>query len=439
MKLFGLTRAAAQKAFTKGQVTVSVFGLGKMGLPLSAVMADVGAKVIGVDVDAQRVHQVNDGRNPFPEEPQLSELIAGNVRQKRFSATTNASHAVEKADVHVILVPTTMQHQNAKNSPVFAAARVIAKSLHPGDVVITECTLPPGTTDELAEVLEQSGLVCGRDFGVAHCPERTMSGTAIRDIRGQYPKIVGANDEKTRQAVAGMYAAFNQNQVVVLESVKEAECVKVFEGVYRFVNISLANELADVAERIGVDARRVFAAANTQPFSHIHAPGAGAGGHCIPEYPKFIASKQTRVIHAATQVNDGRPRHVVDLLESGWGAAGLKAKSVAVLGLTFRPNVLAFENTPAGPIIAELKKRGAHVSALDPLCRDAQYEKFGVPKMNRLADVDAVVIVNKDAAFLELDWAAFSGKAMVDAAGLLDRQKMEGYGIRYKAVGGGGP
>lgn len=434
MKLFGLTRQQAKKAFQSGDVTVSVFGLGKMGLPLSAVMADAGATVIGVDVDEKRVNEVNTGVNSFPKEPGLAELIERNVKEKRLSATSDGVAAARKSDVHVILVPTTMHQEDKDGSPVFSAAAQIAMGLKKGDVVITECTLPPGTTDELAKALEQSGLKAGKDFGVSHCPERTMSGTALRDIRGQYPKIVGANDEKTRDAVAGMYSAFNSNQIVVLQSAREAECVKVFEGVYRFVNISLANELAAVSERFGVNARRVFAAANTQPFSHIHAPGAGAGGHCIPEYPKFIASKETRILNAATVVNDAQPQHVVQLLEELAGS--LNGKKVAVLGLTFRPNVLAFENTPAQPIIAELKARGANVSALDPLCTPTHYKQFGVKPFTRLSDVEAVIVANKDPVFLELDWKTFSG-AVVDTPGLLDSQVVKELGGRYVAVGGG--
>lgn len=436
MKLFGMKREAAKNAFLEGSVTVSVFGLGKMGLPLSAVMADAGARVVGVDVDEKRVRQVKEGKNPFPEEPGLSELIAKNVKQKRLSATTNGIDAVRQADVHVILVPTTMRHEKTRDSPVVAAAQTISMGLHKGDIVITECTLPPGTTDDVKAVLEESGLKAGKNFGVAHCPERTMSGTAIRDLQGQYPKIVGANDEKTRQAVSGLYCAFNKNQVVVLESAKEAECVKVFEGVYRFVNISLANELAKVSEKLGVNARRVFTAANTQPFSHLHAPGAGAGGHCIPEYPKFIASNETPVINAATKVNDEMPLHVVDLLEHLMGA--LKGKRVAVLGLTFRPHVKAFENAPAFLVVQELKKRGAQVEGFDPLCGAKEYALFGVEKLESQVGLDGVVVVNKDPAFLEWNWASFSGKAVVDAPGLLDAKTMRNHGIFYKAVGGGG-
>ena len=434
MKLFGTTQEIAKKAVQNGDVTACVFGLGRMGLPLSLCLAEAGAHVIGVDVNLERVHAIQSGDNLFPEEPGLDALLEKHRQSGRFSATTDAALATRKADVHVILVPTTMGREaHDDQSPLKAAAEHIARGLTRGDIVITECTVPPGTTDALLPILEKSGLRAGKDFGVAHCPERTMSGTAIRDIQHQYPKIVGANDAATRSAVAGFYSAVTSNRVVVLESAKEAECVKVFEGIYRFVNIGLANELAIVSEANGVNAWSVFAAANTQPFCHLHNPGPGVGGHCIPEYPKFVASADTPVINAAQAANEKMAPHAVQLLERKIG--NLRGKTIGVLGLTFRPYVKAFENTPAQSIIRALKQKGASVKALDPLCGEDEYRRFDVAKLNHLADADAVLVVNRDEKFSQLPWPSIAGRVVVDACGLFQGNALQRHGIHQVSLG----
>ncbi len=281
MKLIGLERGEVKSALKNGDVTIAVYGMGKMGLPLAAVFADHGARVIGVDINERIVEMINRGENHVREEPGLDELVRRNVEAGRLRATTDGVKAAKEADVMIILVPTlTDERGNIKLGPVYDVAEKISQGLEKGDIVITEATMPPGTTESLIPILEKSGLKLG-EFGLAHAPERTMTGTAIRDITGQYPKIVGANDEKTLEAVIGIYGTINRKGVIPMSSIKAAEAVKVFEGVYRDVNIALANELAMWCEEHGLDALEVFRAANTQPYCHLHMPGAGVGGHCF--------------------------------------------------------------------------------------------------------------------------------------------------------------
>lgn len=281
MKLLGLSREEVKRAIRNGEVTIAVYGLGKMGLPLAAVLANHGAKVIGVDINKKVVEMINNGINHINEEPGLSELVKKNVKEGRLKATTDGIWAAKQADIMIIIVPTlTDERGNLKLGPVYDVAEKISQGLEKGDIIITEATMPPGTTESLVPILEKSGLKLG-DFGLAHAPERTMTGTAIRDITGQYPKIVGASDEKTLEAVIGIYETINKKGVIPVSSIKAAEAVKVFEGVYRDVNIALANELALWCEEHGLDALEVFKTANTQPYCHLHMPGAGVGGHCF--------------------------------------------------------------------------------------------------------------------------------------------------------------
>ncbi|PIY91113.1 nucleotide sugar dehydrogenase, partial [Candidatus Micrarchaeota archaeon CG_4_10_14_0_8_um_filter_60_7] len=319
-------------------------------------------------------------------------------------------------------------------SIVREVAKTAGKGLHQGAIVVTECTMPPGETEALVPILEkESGLKLGKGFGLAHCPERTSSGTALRDITGQYPKVIGASDAATAKRLKVVYDKIDAKGCILVSSIKAAECVKVFEGVYRDVNIALANELARVCERLGVDAAEVFTTANTQPYSHIHKPGCGVGGHCIPYYPYFIMGPDTPLIRTARETNDEMPRLTAQRVLS----AG--AKSVLVLGLTFRGGVKEFRKSPALEIIPELKKAGCRVFGRDPLCSDAEVRDFGAEPMLGFKAVDAVIVAANHKEFKAIDWrAAFKearGRLVFDGVGVLDRKEVEKAGGTYLAWG----
>ncbi|AMM53553.1 nucleotide sugar dehydrogenase [Pyrococcus kukulkanii] len=445
MKLLGLKRDEVKRVFKEGKVTIAVYGLGKMGLPLAAVFADHGANVIGVDINEKVVEMVNRGENHVKEEPGLDELVKRNVEAGRLRATADGVWAAKRADVMVILVPTLADERgNLKLEPVYDVAHKIAKGLEKGDIVITEATMPPGTTESLIPILEKSGLKLG-EFGLAHAPERTMTGTAIRDITGQYPKIVGASDEKTLEAVIGIYETINKKGVIPMSSIKAAEAVKVFEGVYRDVNIALANELALWCEEHGLDALEIFKAANTQPYCHLHMPGAGVGGHCIPIYPWFVINlaKKTnpRLIKTAREINDSMPHHIVELTIRGLNKIGkaLKGSNVLVLGLTFRGGVREFTKSPAIPIIKELKEWGAKVYAYDPLCTLEDAKRFGAEWKEDFKDIDAIIITADHKEFKSLDLEEIAGqvrnKVIIDGRNILSAEDAEKLGFIYLRVG----
>ena len=445
MKLLGLNREEVKQAFKEGKVTIAVYGLGKMGLPLAAVFAEHGANVIGVDINEKVVNNINNGINHINEEPGLDELVRKNVEEGRLRATTDGVWAAKQADVMIIIVPTlTDDRGNLKLDPVYDVVRKISQGLEKGDIIITEATMPPGTTESLIAILKESGLKLG-EFGLAHAPERTMTGTAIRDITGQYPKIVGASDEKTLEAVVGIYETINKKGVIPMSSIKAAEAVKVFEGVYRDVNIALANELALWCEEYGLDALEVFKAANTQPYCHLHMPGAGVGGHCIPYYPWFIINlaKKTnpRLIKTAREVNDSMPHHVVELVIKGLNEIGksLKGSNVLVLGLTFRGGVKEFTKSPAILIIKELKEWGAKVYAYDPLCTPEDAKRFGAEWKEDFKEIDAIVIVTDHKEFKNLDLDKISkqvrSKVIIDGRNVLDAEKVVKLGFIYFRVG----
>ncbi|MWV39563.1 nucleotide sugar dehydrogenase [Natrialba sp. INN-245] len=419
---------------TSGRVPVAVYGLGKMGLPLAGVYAETTGNVTGVDVDPTVVETVNAGRSHVVGEPGLEELVTEQVENGRLEATADGPTAAERARIHVIIVPTLLTDDRKPDlATVEAVADDIAAGLAPGDLVIAESTLPPGTCRDVLRphLAAESGL--GLDeFGVAFCPERTSSGTAVRDIRGQYPKVVGGVDDESTRAAAVVYDELSTNDVRQVSDATTAEAVKVFEGVYRDVNIGLANELGVLADELGISVREAFATANDLPMCQLHDPGPGVGGHCIPYYPYFLLSwleTPLALTETARDVNDGMAEAVVDRLAAELEADGtaLAEASVLVLGLTYRAGVEETRASPALDVLAELEERNVDVAAVDPLVdpgaygvRRVELESLTGDRAGEPPAFDGAVLVTTHEEFDHISWGDLEPTVVVDTRDELD-------------------
>ena len=406
---------AQREALTSGEVTVGVYGLGKMGLPLAAVYADVTGAVKGADIDPDVVRQINAGRNPIEGEPGLDDLVSDLAHDGSLEAFEEPWAVASEASIHVVIVPTLIDDDNQVDlAAVEAVTQDVGDELDAGDVVIYESTLPPrSTVDELLPILEaNSGLSLG-EFGVAFCPERTKSGRALKDIRGAHPKIVGGADDESRRVSELIYGELSSNEIIPVSDTTTAEAVKVFEGVYRDVNIGLANELGRHADAMGIDVTEAIDAANTQPVCDIHTPGAGVGGHCIPYYPHFLIQQfdtDSRVMETAREVNEQMPVYTAEQALDALDAEGVApdAASVLVLGLTYRPGVQEIRATPSLPVVERLAEAGADVRAVDPVLDEYDaFEEAGatILSMDEVGDdpVDAAVLVTPQEAFDDID------------------------------------
>jgi UDP-N-acetyl-D-mannosaminuronic acid dehydrogenase len=422
-------RSERRRAFTSGQVPVAVYGLGKMGLPLAAVYADTTGNTTGVDIDPDVVAAVTDGECPVTGEPDLPGLVSRTVESGALDATVNSAQAAADASVHVVIVPTTLHDDNEPDlSLLKAAIRDIGSGLEAGDLVVIESTVPPRTcTDVVAPLLEaESGL--DRDsFGLAFCPERTSSGSALRDIRQSYPKVVGGVDDESTEVAEVVYGAITDNDVIPVSDAATAEAVKVFEGVYRDVNIALANELARFADEMGVSVNEAIDVANTQPFCDIHDPGPGVGGHCIPYYPYFLINQfatDAPLLRTAREVNDAMPGFAVGKLVQGLERADvpLHDASVLVMGLTYRPGVAETRKSPARPIAARLAGFVDEVYGVDPVLDDADDFALTQVPMGEVPDLDpdGVVLVTPHEEFDDLDWPVTDDLVVVDGRDALD-------------------
>jgi nucleotide sugar dehydrogenase len=445
MKVYGRKKAEIAKALRRGDITFSVYGIGKMGLPLAAILADKGAVIIGVGRNRETINKLNRGICDI-DEPGLAELVRKTVKAGRFSATSDAAGASRRSDVKIILVPTLLDEDNNPDlEAVKSVSKSIAAGLQKGDLVILESTAPPGTTENVIKpILEKSGLRAGRDFGLAHCPERTSSGRAIIDILGAYPKIVGGIDKKSSEACEAIYSVVNKNGVIVVKNLKTAEAVKVVEGVYRDVNIALANQLAVIFDELGVDSYEAFLTANTQPYSNMHMPGTGVGGHCIPVYPYFITkitNGDASLLKLAREVNDSMANYTVSLAESALRGAGrsIKAAKVMVLGIAFRGGVKETRYSPSFRIIKLLREKGADVHAYDPLFTKEETEKMGLSYSDKFNGMDCVIIASDHKEFRKYNWRKIGNqmrsKVLVDGRNVVEPSRIIKLGFIYKGIG----
>jgi nucleotide sugar dehydrogenase len=421
---------------------VAVVGLGKMGLPLAAQYASAGWRVIGVDVLPSLVEDLDAGRVPEIDEPGLADRIAAAHEAGRFSATLSHAEATRQADVVVMIVPLMLTDEQAPDHRhLDAATRAVGEGLQPGTLVIYETTVVVGDTrGRFAPALERtSGLEAGdaeRGFLLAFSPERVYSGRVFRDLE-TYPKLVGGIDARSTERALAFYRSVLTADVWDLGSAETAEFAKLAETTYRDVNIALANEFARVAERTGVDVLAAIRAANSQPFSHIHEPGIGVGGHCIPVYPHFLLARapDLQLPAVARRINDGQVGVAVGALQRELGS--LEGVPVLVLGLTYREGVKELAHSRAVPLIERLRFHGAQVLAYDPLLTADEIARSGAEpyRWGSPAPVEAVVVQTADPRFAQLDLAWFPAlRILYDGRNRLADLRLPDH-VRYVGVG----
>jgi len=353
---------------------VAIVGAGYVGVPLAQVFADAGRSVLLVDVDAERVAQLNRGESYIEDVPsaKLREL----VEQGRVRATTDYDELRDAAAI-LIALPTPLSKQREPDlSIVRSATEEIAKRLRPGHLVVLESTTYPGTTrDEIQPILERgSGLTAGADFHLAFSPERVDPGRVDHTAKS-VPKVVGGIDEASTEAAAALYGSAIDT-IHRVSSPEAAELTKLLENIFRSVNIALVNELAQLCDRMGIDIWEVVDAAATKPFGFMRfEPGPGLGGHCIPIDPFYLTWKareydfSTRFIELAGEVNQNMPYYcrsrVSQALNHGAGKS-LRGSRILVLGVAYKADISDMRESPAVKLIELLDNAGAEVSYHDP-------------------------------------------------------------------------
>lgn len=412
---------------------IAVVGMGKIGLPLAAQYAERGHHVVGVDINADLVACINDGREPFPGEAHLADHLARLVPTGALAATTDYAEAIPDADAVVVVVPLLVDGEGSPNfAAMDAATRDIAANLTRDTLVVYETTLPVGTTrDRWRPALESgSGLAEGRDFHLVYSPERVLTGRIFADLR-RYPKLIGALSEGGADRARSFYdevLEFDErpdlsraNGVWDLGSPEAAELAKLAETTYRDVNIGLANQFAVFAQSAGIDIHRVIEAANSQPYSHIHRPGIAVGGHCIPVYPRLYlhTDPDASIVRTAREFNETMPEHTVELLATVFGDLG--QAHVLVLGAAYRGGVKETAVSGVFDTVDALTKRGAVPLVQDPLFSEDELRELGLEPWDGNTPVDAVVVQADHKEYGELGSENFPGvRVALDGRRILD-------------------
>ena len=350
---------------------VAVIGLGYVGLPLAVDLAESGREVLGIDASDDRLASIRAGRSyidDVSDERLAAALGSGSLRAH------SPSDQREHATAVFICVPTPVTASREPDlGPIRAAAEGVRRTLRPGDLVVLQSTTYPGTTmGPLRELLEADGLVAGRDFDLAFSPERVSPGEGRPS--SSIPRLVGGISPEATRRAADLLRPISPS-VTELSSPDAAELAKLFENVFRNVNIALVNELALICERLGLDVWEVIGGASTKPFGFMpFYPGPGVGGHCIPVDPYYLAARarevgfHERFIETAGDINSRMPEHVIGLVTAALNARGkaVRGATVLVIGVAFKPDVSDDRNSPARPIIGGLRDAGAHVTYHDP-------------------------------------------------------------------------
>jgi len=352
---------------------IAIVGAGYVGVPLAQVFADAGRSVVLVDVQADRIAQLNRGESYIEDVP--SEQLKRHVDEGRLSATTDYE-ALRDVDAILIALPTPLSEQREPDlSIVLGATAEIALRLRKGQLVVLESTTYPGTTRErVRPLLEQSGLVAGKDFHLAFSPERVDPGREDWTTQNT-PKVVGGlTDECTKRAIELYESAVEE--VVSVSSPEAAELTKLLENIFRSVNIALVNELAQLCDRMGLDVWEIVDAASTKPFGFMRfEPGPGLGGHCLPVDPFYLSWKArqydfyTEFIELAGKVNANMPyfcRSLISQALNHGAQRSLNGSKVLVLGVSYKANTSDSRESPALKLIDLLRNAGSEVAYHDP-------------------------------------------------------------------------
>lgn len=407
--------------------SICVIGLGYIGLPTASTFATHGVSVTGVDNNPEVVKSLQSGKVHIFE-PGLNEVVSKAVQSGNFKVSVNTV----AADAFIIAVPTPFYDgKKADMRFVVAAAESIAPVLRKGNLVVLESTSPPLTTrDQVLPILEKSGLKAGEDFLLAYSPERVLPGK-IMDELIHNSRVIGGIDQASAEAGRDLYKIFVEGEIFTTDSTT-SEMIKLMENTYRDINIAIANEFSRLADRFGVDVWEAISIANKHPRVKILNPGPGVGGHCISVDPWFFveaAPDITPLISTARNVNDQQPDFVLTLVKRALG--DLKARKIAVLGLSFKPDVDDLRESPAVEVAEKLYKAGAEVIACEPYKPDFKLEGVTIKASleEAVKNADAVVFLVGHSQFKSLKPSELqkltSSRLLIDCVDALDWEKLE--------------
>ena len=421
------------------QITVSIIGLGYVGFPLACACAEKQINVHGIDNDSNKINLINRGVCPL-HDPVLQETF----REAKFPATSDCE-VIRDSDIVVVCVPTPVDaNHNPDFTPLENACEEIQPYLRKEHLIVIESTVNPGACEKVVlPILEKSGLTAGKDFDIAHCPERINPGSEEWTVK-KIPRVVGATTPRGLQKALDFYRSFVDAEIIPMSSIKEAEATKIMENAFRDINIAFVNEMAVSFAKMGIDAVRVIKAASSKPFSFLaHYPGCGVGGHCIPVDPYYLIREAKKngfnhkLLLLARKINESMPAYTVGLLAEELAKIHktIGKTDIGILGVAFKPDVADTRESPALKIIKLLKNRGAEPEIFDPLVT----EKSTVPTFEALIEKsEALILATSHRQFINMRLEKLKEspvKILIDGRNCLDKERIQQLGIAYRGIG----
>lgn len=420
-------------------------GLGYVGIPLSALLASKGFDVVGIDLLSDRAEAVSNGKLPLKgDEPGLREMLAKAVKKGKLRATTSYGACKDRTAIFVCVDTPIDADRRPDYSKLEKALSGIGKNMRNGALVVVESTVAPGTmTGVVTSTLErESGMKLGKDFRLAHCPERVMPGRLLYNIT-HYDRVIGGSDRQSINRAVAIYSKLTKGELHPTD-LTTAEIVKTAENAYRDVQIAFANEVALMSEKLGADAFEVRRLVNTCPFRDMHVPGAGVGGHCLPKDPWLLVQSaraaNPRLIPTARAVNDSMPFHVLDLAASALQEAGktVEGAVIAVMGASFLQDSGDARNSPSVPVIESLRN-AKELRVHDPFLDDIAGVSVIKDWRRALDGADLAIFMVSHKQYAGISAPALKKfmrtPVVVDGRNIFSAERMMRAGIVYRGVG----
>jgi len=408
------------------QKKVAILGLGYVGLPLAELLVSSNKySVIGIDISRAAIARAKK-----------------TIKSTNFISSTGFQK-IKSADIVVICVPTPIKRNYLPDyEPLKMACKAVIENLGKNPLVIIESTINPGTCEEvLMPLFSQYGLVCGKDYSLAHCPERIDPGNT-QWILDNIPRNVAGDSESTSKEAASFYRSFLKGKIKVMNSLKAAEATKIVENTFRDINIAYVNELAMSFDKLGIDLLEVIEGASSKPFAFMpHYPGCGVGGHCIPVDPYYLIerAKYTGFHHPflrmARAVNNGMPAYTVSLLKAALKVKKLSKPVVGLLGLAYKKDIADIRESPALKILQQLKVAKLKTLIYDPYIQ----EESNVKTLDELLKkCDAIIVATNHSEFIKISGELLEKhdvKVVIDGRNCLNKQDILSKEILYKGIG----
>jgi UDP-N-acetyl-D-mannosaminuronic acid dehydrogenase len=434
-----MSLSALEKSIQNKSAKIAVVGLGYVGLPVAALLAEKSFQVLGFEIKANRVDLINQGISPIEgKEPGLAEMIERVVGSGRLRATMDFK-GISDCDMVLVNVETPVNDQTYHEYQALrAAVSSVGNNIRKGALVVIESTIMPGTMEKIVLPLlqEMSGMQVGKDFYLGNCPERVMPGKLLSNL-ANLSRVVGGDTSETAAVMKKFYAYIVDADIDETDWIT-AELVKTAENAYRDVNIAFANEVAKICETLGADVWRVRELVRKSPGREMLMPGSGVGGHCIPKDPWLLVSSvrdtdlDLELIPTARKINTSMPAHLMALLKEQAGE--ISEKKILLLGYAYLEESDDIRNSPAAALAKLLEEAGAQVVIHDPFVPEFTGDIYQAAK-----DCDAALIITGHSAYAEMDFTKFKeclrSPLVIDGRNLLDREKVRAAGINLITLG----